>query len=398
MTKIYKLENKIQDYAWGDYKALDLLFGIKNPENKPQAEIWMGAHPKSPSSVLCGDKAVSLIDFIDEGAEEILGTNANNKFAGKLPFLFKVLSASKPLSIQAHPSIYQAQVGFEHEEEIHLDIAAFNRNYKDANHKPELIYALTPFVALKGFRAIPELLELLKSMELKPMQVALDKFINKPTKVGLIRFYTWLMTLNESKKSKLLREAVAAAKVRNTELPFEIMLYLNDFYPGDIGIMCAVLLNIVQMEPGDAMYVGAGELHAYLKGTGMEIMASSDNVLRGGLTPKHVDVPELLATLTFNSGGVELVKPQLTGRKGEVLFASPAKEFEFDVIEIHGNGFESSVDRSVEILFCGKGQGRILTDCDEIAVKAGESYLVPADAGQYKVIGDVILYKASVPA
>jgi len=397
MTKVYELENIIQDYAWGDKNALNELFGIKNPDNKPQAEIWMGAHPKAPSIVVDGDKRVSLIDFVSENPEAVLGKQVSSDFAGKLPFLYKVLSAGEPLSIQSHPTLEQAKAGFAKDNEAGIELTAFNRNYKDDNHKPELICALTPFKAMNGFREISEIIALFEELNLSSVSGALELFKSAPTKEGLKTFYTWMMSLDEESVKTLTAEAISACESKKGNPAFETLLFLNTFYSNDIGIMCAIMLNVVELEPGEAMYLDAGELHAYIQGTGMEIMANSDNVLRGGLTPKFVDVPELLSTLSFNSGKVTILTPQATATAGESIYPTPVPEFDFSVINVSGDSYESTTDRTVEILFCGEGEGVITAGGVETKLAPGKSYLVPASVASYTITGDVTVFKGNVP-
>lgn len=400
LAKIYKLANVIQDYAWGSKHALKELFNIENPLGKPQAEVWMGAHPKAPSSVVISDsEQVLLTDFIAWDPDFVLGPEVNKAFNGQLPFLFKVLSAGAPLSIQAHPDKKQAVEGFERENREGIDLGAPHRNYKDGNHKPELIYAVTPFKALRGFREMSEILRLLDKLNLPVMTDALKEFKADPSQAGLRGFYTWLMKLEGREKDDLIDQAVLAAEEIDEDPAFEELLSLHSYYSGDIGIMGAVLLNLVVLEPGEAMYLDAGELHAYLHGTGMEIMANSDNVLRGGLTPKHVDVNQLLKTLTFNSAPVTLTDPTQQEYPGETVFTTPAREFQLHVVRVEGNEYLSPRDRAVEILFCAAGAARISVTGtgDFIDISAGESCLVPAGLPQYAIQGTVTLYKATVP-
>ena len=398
MTKIYELENIIQDYAWGDKNALKELFGIENPDSKPQAEIWMGAHPKAPSMVIDGGNRISLIDFVDNDPDSVLGGKVSADFSGKLPFLFKVLCAGEPLSIQSHPSLEQAKIGYAKDDAAGIDLSAFNRNYKDDNHKPELICALTPFKAMNGFREISEIIALLEELNLDSVKEALAELTANPNKEGLKKFYTWMMSLEKSDVMALTAEAITACEGKKGNQAFDTLIFLNTFYANDIGIMCAIMLNVVDLEPGQAMYLDAGELHAYIQGTGMEIMANSDNVLRGGLTPKYVDVPELLSTLSFNSGKVKILTPQPTSLACESMYSTPVPEFDFSVIEVSGNEFVSATERTVEILFCGKGKGIITVDGSDVVLSPGKSYLVPASVSYYSITGDVTVFKGNVPA
>ncbi len=397
MNNIFPLQNDIQNYGWGDKTALNELFGIENPSNEPQAEIWMGAHPKAPSTVVQGDVKTSLFEAIKASPVTILGENVAQDFNNQLPFLFKVLNAGEPLSIQSHPSLAQAKVGFELENKAGIALDAFNRNYKDDNHKPELICALTPFKAMNGFRQISHLIALLEQIDSDILAIALTEFKQNATTEGLKHFYTWMMNLAGDDVLALTNAAISTAQNNEDDLAFATLLYLNSFYPNDIGIMCAIMLNVVELQPGQAMYLDAGELHAYLKGVGMEIMANSDNVLRGGLTPKHVDVPELLSTLSFNHGDVDILTPNATDNCCERMYATPVSEFDFSVIELACDCQCTYPVNSVEILFCAQGGGTITSELGSQDIKVGQSFIVPANVNAYQLSGEMKVFKASVP-
>lgn len=397
MGKVFELENIIQDYAWGDRYAFNKLFGVENPNNGPQAEIWMGAHPKAPSILIDGDKRIPFSEYIANDPAGVLGEKVAKRFSNQLPFLFKVLAAGKPLSIQSHPTLEQAKIGFEKDNAAGIPLKAFNRNYKDKNHKPELIYALTKFKVLDGFRRVEVIIDLLEKIDIPMVREPLELFKLSPNRDGLIEFYTWMMNLSADEVITLTNDAVSYGQKHVGELPFDTLLQLNSFYPNDIGIMCAIMLNVVVLEPGQAMFIRAGVLHAYIEGTGMEVMANSDNVLRGGLTTKYIDVPELLSTLSFYTGDVKILPPQPAEREWETLYHTHAKEFDFSVIEPKGNTFYSGHNRSVEILFCGKGKGEMVVDDLRMGITVGQSFLVPASVEGYSISGDVTVYKACVP-
>ncbi|MCP4220650.1 MAG: mannose-6-phosphate isomerase, class I, partial [bacterium] len=391
--KIYKLHCRIQDYDWGTKDQLQKLLGIANPENKPQAEIWMGAHVKAPSTVSFNDGGKELLHrFIKDSPGEILGEDVHARFDAQLPFLFKVLSAASPLSIQAHPDKGQAKNGYERETLAEVSLSARERNYKDANHKPELICALTPFKALNGFREISEMLSLLEELAVPALQKDLEIFKANPCKEGLKKFYTKLMTEGREKhaQAEIVRQAVNSAARKNKSPIFQELLNLHGHYKDDIGILCPLLLNLVELQPGEAMYLQAGVLHAYLRGTGMEIMANSDNVLRGGLTPKHVAVDELLASLTFDSGPVTILLPKESGNCRENVYTTRADEFVLSVLEIKGETFYSPEKRNVEILFCAEGRGRIsyAEESEELELIQGAAYLIPAAVPGYGITGN----------
>ena len=400
MQKIGLLKNTIQEYAWGSTKAIPDLLRQNNPGNKPQAEIWMGAHSKAPSQVQYHGHWVSLLDLINKNPLDVLGKITAENFNNKLPYLFKVLAAAKPLSIQAHPNVHQARVGFENENTQGIPLDAPYRNYRDANHKPECICALTPFWALSRFRRISDILSYLKKVCAHGLDAEINNLKQQRTSDGLKRFYTDLMTMDADRQDRIVAQALEKAQLFESEDPvYEWMLKLAADYPSDIGVLAPILLNLVCLEPGQALFLDAGELHAYLEGLGIELMANSDNVLRGGLTPKHVDVPELLRVLKFEGQDVTFLKPQELV-PNEFVYPSPVEEFELSVITLNPEAkYQSPEQRSVEILICTRG---IVTLTDygsqtETQLQQGVSALVPACVERYAIRGEGTCYKAAVP-
>lgn len=400
MRKVGLLKNSVQEYAWGSKTAIPELLGQGGPTNIPQAELWMGAHPKAPSQVYCDGLWRSLLEVIDESPEEILGKEVAFKFADQLPFLFKVLAAAKPLSIQAHPNKGQAKQGFIRENKLGLPLDAVNRNYRDDNHKPEIICALTPFWALNGFRQIKEILKLLEEIQAPSLAETLSLLRKHSNREGLKRFFKHLMTMDEEKQRKIVQVAVAFAERQINEEPaWKWMVKLNEEYPGDMGVLAPAFLNLVQLEPQQAMYLPAGELHAYLEGVGIELMANSDNVLRGGLTPKHIDVQELLKILSFSEVTLNILRPERVA-SGEKVYATGTAEFVLSIIEVsERTSFRSAQKRSVEMMLCTKGEATVtdLGDGEGTGLTKGTSIVVPAAVGQYCIEGEATIYKAAVP-
>jgi mannose-6-phosphate isomerase len=360
----------------------------------------MGAHPKAPSQVFADGLWRSLPEVIQESPEETLGQEVAARFSNKLPFLFKVLAAAKPLSIQAHPNKEQAGQGFARENELGIPLDAVHRNYRDDNHKPEIICALTPFWALNGFRNIEETLSLLEEAKIPGLAEIVSLLRSQPNRDGLKEFFNHLMTTDSGKQGKIVEQAVNYAEKRTHEEPvWTWMIKLNEEYPGDMGVLSPIFLNLIRLEPQQAMYLPAGELHGYLEGVGIELMANSDNVLRGGLTPKHIDVQELLAVLNFTDGEVNILSPEnLT--PGEAIYSTAAAEFVLSVIRIKKAApFSSPRDRSVEMLMCTAGEVSVtdLSAGDITHLTRGISIIVPAAVEQYSIEGDGILYKAAVP-
>ena len=400
MKHIHLLKNSIQEYAWGSYTAIPDLLGTPSPSEKPQAELWMGAHHKAPSLIKHKNQWQALDKIIEMHPKELLGEQVADKFLNKLPYLFKILAASKPLSIQAHPSREQAIKGFERENRQGVPLDAYNRNYRDDNHKPECICALSDFWALCGFRRIPEMLLLLSKISTPGLASAINDLSEKPDSKGLRGFFQRLITISKSEIIPILNETMAKVRLHIQDDPvFKWMHSLYEAYGNDFGVFSPILLNLVCLKPGQALFLPSGELHAYLSGLGIELMANSDNVLRGGLTPKHIDVPELLKILTFEEKDIEIITPQKMGECEEV-YPGRAEEFILSVVKVEsGNSYHSRDSHNVEIIICIEGQTLISEYPVEkaIALSKGQSAIVPAICGEYRIEGNGVLYKASVP-
>lgn len=400
MEKIGLLKNTIQEYAWGSTNAISDLLGLSNPDNKPQAELWMGAHSKAPSLVQHRGRWVPLPDLIKKNPGAILGKKVAEKFNNRLPYLFKVLAAARPLSIQAHPDLRQAREGFQRENARKIPLDAPNRNYIDDNHKPECICALSRFWALSRFRKIPAMLAYLEKLDLRQLTTEFTAFKRQPNANGLKRFYTALMSLPQGRQKEVIHEALDSALRFAAEDPvFKWMLRLADGYSADIGVLSPILLNLICLEPGQAIFLDAGELHAYLEGLGIELMANSDNVLRGGLTSKHADIPELLRILKFEGHDIQRLEPQ-ESTADELVYPSPAREFVLSVIKLRpGARYRSPAHRSIEILICTQG-ALAVTDSGspvETQLPQGASVVIPAAVKRYAIRGQGVCYKAAVP-
>jgi mannose-6-phosphate isomerase len=400
MKTISILKNTVQEYAWGSYTAIAELLGNKSPSVSPQAELWMGAHPKAPSVVKYGGKWVSLLDLIKNNPEDILGKEVAHKFNHTLPYLFKVLAAAKPLSVQAHPDKTQAISGFEKENRLGIPLNASNRNYKDDNHKPECICALTPFWALNGFRKVSEILLLMEKICPQGLASELDDFRNQPDKQGLKNFFSSLLTMEPERKKQVIDDALKNAhRFSEDDNLFEWTIKLYNEYKADIGIFSPILLNLICLKPGQAMFIPSGALHSYLDGVGIELMANSDNVLRGGLTPKHIDVQELLSILDFEEMDINIIASKKC-KDFEMIYPSPAEEFVLSVIFDNKEiAYKSPVKRSIEIILCTDGKA-LITDMDNniaIDLNRGVSVVIPASVQNYTINGKATLYKASVP-
>ena len=400
MKQICILRNTIQTYAWGSRKGISELLGTQVPSSEPQAELWMGAHPKAPSQVFYGNKWRALLELVNEFPNEILGERVAKKYNNRLPFLFKVLAAEQPLSIQAHPNISQAKEGFLRENKQGIAMDAFNRNYKDDNHKPEIICALSPFWALNGFRPVKEIIELLtkiNSPHLLPSKKLLE---TNPNYLGLKQALEKILTMDKENITSAVIDTLEYVQKEKDNVPlFKWLISINESFPKDVGVLCTLLLNLVKLEPGQAMFLPARQLHAYLSGVGVELMANSDNVLRGGLTSKHMDIPELLKILDFSEVEISKLEGQ-SSKKGELVYKSQTEEFRLSEISVNpGSSYLSEKDRSIQILLITNGQGTI-TDLEsnfELQVTKGSSAMIPASVDQYQIKGNLALFSASVP-
>ncbi len=399
MQKPAKLKNRIMPYAWGSTTAIqDLLGCAPDHEDTPWAELWMGAHAKAPSAVEWRGDWVNLDRLVQQYPVEILGEAAARRFSNTFPYLFKVLAAEKPLSIQAHPDRDRAQFGFMHENAIGVPLDAPERNYKDDRHKPECLCALQPFTALNGFRPVEEILDGINRVCPGGLKTEIDALARHPDANGIKTFFGALMTLSDDRKTKIINEVAANAANLPTESNRWIRILLHH-YPDDIGILSPLLLNLVHLLPGQAMFLPAGRLHAYLEGVGIELMANSDNVLRGGLTPKHIDVPELLKTLAFDPVSVEILRP-VPVRACEKQYPTDVSEFSLSEIRITPEiTYRAPSERGAEILLCITGTAHIHynDNCDPLSFTKGESVLIPADVRFYRIEGEARIFKAAIP-
>ena len=370
------LDNPIQRYAWGSPTAIPTLLG-KAPDGTPQAELWLGAHPSAPSRLRTGN---SLEELISEAPQRLLGDDSLDRFGPRLPFLLKVLAAGQPLSLQAHPSLDQARVGFAREEMAGVPLGAPHRNYKDANHKPEILCALTEFHALCGFRKVSESVRLFAALGLET-SLLMDK--------GLKAYFEFVMTQPTEAQGALVDRLVEAARkpVKGFEAECQLATRLNALYARDVGIIGAMLLNLVTLQPGEALYLGAGNLHAYLEGTGVELMANSDNVLRGGLTPKHVDVPELLSVLNFTDGPPEILKPS---PQPEAVYRTSAPDFRLSRIAVVGKPVTLPA-RGAQVLLVVEGEVLV----KGMKLRCGSSVFIGADEGAVAISGTGTVFRAT---
>ncbi|MBZ6070911.1 mannose-6-phosphate isomerase, class I [Aeromonas schubertii] len=377
----FPMTNPIQGYEWGSRHALTRLFGIANPDEQPQAELWMGAHPSGCSLVEQEGQLIRLDALIAADPAAMLGEATVTRF-GTLPFLFKVLCAEKALSIQVHPSKAQAEAGFARDNEAGLAPNAPHRNYRDDNHKPELVFALTPYQAMNGFRPHAEILALFERLASPALAPLVEAFAHAQHEAGLATLFRALLTLQGAQKEAALADLARTAAACRTEETFALILHLFEQYPGDVGLFAPLLLNVVTLQPGQAMFLDACTPHAYVRGTGLEIMANSDNVLRAGLTPKHMDVDELLAcTRCEPKPAAEiLLAPRREGRCCH--FQVPVPDFTFRIYEA---GEHELQGQSAEVIFAIDAPLTLVSGEQRLSLAIGHSAFVPASTPRYRV-------------
>ncbi len=396
MQKAYKLLGKHRHYDWGGNRFIPNLMGIDNLTEKPFAEYWMGAHVSAPSIIQTDAGDVLMNQFIQTNATELLGTKINASF-GSLPYLFKVLDVAKMLSIQVHPSKQNAIIGFDKEETLGIELDAFNRNYKDKNHKPEIMVALSDFWLLHGFLA-PELLEA-RLQEYFYFNPLMDHFRGVDFQ-GLYSFFMQL-TLEDSDRilKPLLMDAIASVnrgEVDKSHPHWWANKYYNGLMPEhaiDKGIFSIYILNIVKVSKYEGVFQGAGLLHAYLEGQNIELMANSDNVLRGGLTSKHVDINELIDHVKFIPTYPNILKGELIN-EFETIYPCPVPDFGLSKIGISAGRTYTINPDSLEMLLVTEGVLKI----DHITLKAGEvAILVAGQSITIEANSDVVAFKSFVP-
>lgn len=403
VNTLHKLKGVVQHYAWGGDTYLPDLLSVEDTGGHPYAEYWMGAHPKAPSQAQVQEGWVGLDQLIETSPEAWLGEEVARRFDKRLPFLFKVLEVKDMLSIQVHPTKGEAEKGFAHENSLGVPLGAPHRNYKDDNHKPEIMVALTDFWLLHGFKPVSRIRETLEQVpELSGLVAYLDAG-------GIQALYPYLMELPQAEVNAQLRGLIHRIGPQYTSgaLPKDSPHFWaaraaahSPLPAGDIdrGIYSIYLFNLVNIPRGKGIFQGAGIPHAYLEGVNVELMANSDNVLRGGLTPKHIDVPELLRHVSFDPvipeilAGVEMLP-------GEYLYPSPAPDFMLSHLDLsQGKPYRSTDTHSLDICVVIDGAVLARAGDDKLHLERGEVLMAPAGL-VYELAGEprASLYKASVP-
>ena len=395
---VHKLQGTVQHYSWGGTTFLPKLLSMENPNHKPFAEYWLGIHASGPSSIEVNQQSVLLSDAIATDPKAALSEPVYSHFGG-LPYLFKVLDVKDMLSIQVHPAKEYAKVAFEKEEASGTALNAPNRNYKDTNHKPEIMLAMSEFWLLHGFKSEAKILETLENIAEFQVLVPLYK------SEGIKGLYQFLMEMEQAQVDSLLSTVVKRAlrnkqegKINRTAPDWWVAkLYENTagILPIDKGVFSIYLFNIVCVMPGQGIFQDAGVPHAYLEGQNVELMANSDNVLRGGLTPKHIDVEELIHNIKFESIDpviIEGTKPCM----GESVYPAPVQDFGIASITLDGSNSYSYEAESMDMFLVVEG-GCVVNN--QMTIKTGEAFVVfPGNKLNIHASGKTLIYRAFVPS
>jgi mannose-6-phosphate isomerase len=411
---VLRLQGVVQHYDWGGHNFIPDLLGIENASGRPFAELWIGAHTKAPSIAKVNGGQEPLDELIAENPVAILGAAANTRFRGRLPYLFKILDVHKMLSIQAHPTLVQAREGFARENAESVNPESGGRNYKDDNHKPEIGVALTEFWLLHGFRPLEQIAETLsQNPELGALMPEFASELaaaghDHDIRRGLLRtLYSNVMTMPQDRVDSLLERLLsrlrAAPSNNKDSADFWALRAAENFpLPGghlDRGIFSVYLLNLVHLHPGQATFQPAGVLHAYLEGVNVELMANSDNVLRGGLTTKHVDVPELLRILTFEGGTPEVFAGSVINEQ-ERIYRTPAEEFELHRLSIAARDrYTGEATYGPKALLVLQGSGTVTAAGRSLSIKRGSIAFAPCGTQFVLESGaeDLVVFQAGLP-
>jgi mannose-6-phosphate isomerase len=390
-----RLANQTQDYAWGSPTAIPVILGAPATSD-PVAELWMGAHPSAPSRAITDDGQVPLDELIRRAPDELLGPDVVARFGPVLPYLLKVIAADAPLSLQVHPRIDQARAGFDAEEAAGIPIGDPRRSYKDRNHKPELLYALTPFEALCGFRAAAEAAELLTGLDASLADALREVLVSDadPIRAAVTRLLDDAQRPSPEEVDEVARACRARLDTTDAD-GYRTVVLLAEAYPGDPGVVMSLLLNHLTLQPGDAMFVPAGAVHAYLQGVAVEIQSSSDNVLRAGLTPKHLATADLLATIDCTPGQPHLVSPARVD--GFRVFTAPVDDFVLTVTTPDDDADRPLPGSGPRILLCLEGEFTVASATEELRLAQGAAAFVAASDGSLTARGRGTLVQAGVP-
>lgn len=392
MAEFFRMDNPIQNYAWGSRSVLATMQGRPVPSEQPEAELWMGAHPSAPSVIEVGGHSLSLVEVVPD-----------------LPFLLKILAIAAPLSIQAHPSLQQAEEGFARDNDQRVPLESPSRNYKDDRAKPETVVALTNMWLLAGQQMCAQLRELAHELRLDWLSWA----ANEPSALRAA------LTLSEEHAADSVRACVsAAARLRRTRLAHlpeasddvalgptatqleravHVIELLDHHYPGDAGMLVALCMNLVHLHPGQAVHTPPQQLHAYISGTAVEIMGCSDNVLRAGLTQKHMDVPELLSVLAPQQAPIEILDPD-SSPDGSVDYPLWDASLSMVAVQVHRKHALRRLIPGTSVVLVAEGNvtARICEPgAPDHELRAGHSLLYSGAAGFVEFVGEGLVFVVS---
>lgn len=394
---VFALKGAIQHYDWGGMEFISNLIGIANAEQQPFAELWMGTHPRGMSTIFTEEESIALADFIARDAVSILGEKVIAQFGEQLPFLLKILDVKKMLSIQTHPTKAQAVVGFQQENEKGIPLDASYRNFKDDNHKPEMMVALTDFWLLHGFKSVEAITATFEQVEeLYPLKQLFEQ-------QDIRQLYQYLMELPQTEVDRILQplEERLFWGIYNdkshpdhwAKLAFEDYTQNGHF---DRGIFSIYLFNIVHVQPNQGVFQDAGIPHAYLQGVCVELMANSDNVFRGGLTPKHIDVPVLMQHIITTP----VVPAILNGTQvaaTEIIYETPAPDFELSRKDLTKNSLHLYRTASPSIFIVTSGAVKIESEGQFLSGNKGDIFFTTAES-EYAIVAalDSVVFQAMV--
>ena len=391
------LRGAVQTYAWGSHAAIANFIGQPLPKIYPEAELWFGAHPIDPAWLQTENGEVSLLQAINDNPKKQLGDATISRFGNKLPFLVKVIFADTPLSLQVHPSIIQAKEGFNREERLSIPISSPVRNYRDCSHKPELLIALENFDVLAGFRPIDHTVKFLCALAVNDLNPFINLLSHQSDTKGLRTLFTTWLTSTQTDLDRLtsavLDRAIQYIYSGNKEFEANVkaVVKLGKHYPGDPGVLAALLLNHISLLPGESIYLPTGTLHVYLHGVGVEIMTNSDNVLRGGLTPKYVDIPELLRISDFIPKLEDELQPKIAKYEENLIYQTPVEEFEVSVLSFNKNHIGNLIDLNCnrtgpQLLLCTQGGAVIYANGRQLEIARGLAVWLTAEENLIQLV------------
>jgi mannose-6-phosphate isomerase len=399
-TAVHLLDNAVQHYGWGSSTRIHELLGTE-PDGRPAAELWLGAHPSAPSTTADG---VALDALVRSDPEAMLGRRVSDAFGPRLPFLLKVLAAERALSLQVHPRPHAARAGFNRENRLGLPPGSPQRSFHDDQHKPELVVAVSQFEGLAGFRAPRAILALLQGLDGPLVAAVRDILAADRSDRGMKQAFARLLAARRDPACRADIDAtVASVQARLAAgSPYDradaTVLQLAEQHPGDPGAIASLMLNRVTLEPGEAMFMPAGQVHAYLSGVGIEIMASSDNVLRAGLTTKLVDEAALVECATFTPAPPVHPALETAGNRGQVhSFRAPVDEFALTVADVDAGEAVALPAEGPRVVLCLEGKVALEHGEGQTVLRHGESVFVPHATGAVTVSGEGQLVCAWVP-